>query len=66
MIIFLRGSQRLLRLPIRFSIGTEIALKIISSDYRCGLHFVHGLQYCRTKLSFTGILEFCISRQQAR
>jgi hypothetical protein len=41
-------------------------LKIISRSYRCGLHFVHGLQYWRTWLSFTGILEFRSSRQAPR
>jgi hypothetical protein len=34
--------------------------------YRYGLHFVHGLQYWRTTLSFTGILDFWSSRQAPR
>jgi len=41
-------------------------LKIIYSRYRCGLHFVHGLQYWRTWLSLTGILDCWSSRQPTR
>jgi len=31
--------------------ATVSDLKIISRRYRCGLHFVHGLQYWRTWLN---------------
>jgi len=46
--------------------ATIYDLKIISRRYRCGLHFVHGLQYWRTTLSFTCILDFWSSRQAPR
>jgi len=40
------------------AVATVYDLKIISRLYRGGLHLVHGLQYWRTWLSFTGILDF--------
>jgi len=48
------------------SVATAADLKIISRCYRSGLHLVHGLQYWRATLSFTGILDFFSSRQAPR
>jgi len=48
------------------AVVTVADLKIISRRYRCGLHLVHGLQYWRTTLSFTGILDCWSSRQAPR
>jgi hypothetical protein len=48
------------------AVATVADLKIISRRYRCGLHFVHGLQYWRTWLSFAGILDCWSSRQPPR
>ena len=51
---------------IFFSVETAADFKIIFRRYRCGLHFVHGLQYSRTWLSFAGIPDFLSSRQPPR